>query len=559
MRIRLRTQAPPRTTPPPILQDRDQLAPYLEDASGFGPAWTPGLLRPQEEEEISAFLAHTLRFPVPGSEVIPVPVLPQAGRTSLTGGAVPQGEVVLSLERMNAIGRLEQIGPREARLSVDPGVRLRPLLAHLAERGWYYPPVPTYAEACIGGTAATNAGGAATFKYGSTRDWIEALRVVLYNGDVLELWRGQAVVDRHTEVEIALSDGSSLRLPIPSYRTPPLKKISAGYYAAEPLDLVDLFIGSEGTLGVITRLVLRLIPLPPAVLTGLIFTRSVSEALRLAGALRDLAHRSRSGAPGADVRAIEFLDEAALQLILPRARELRIEVPPWARAVLLLEAELPEALRLEDLAERYALWTEGQLPDGDPLGALWGAIASFGLPLEAADWALPDDPRRQTELMAFREAAPRMVNELLSRFRARDPGVRKTGGDIIVPVEELEACYAASREAFLRRGVDVAIWGHVSDGNLHPNGLPRTSQETRAGQEALLELGDWVRTRGGCPLSEHGVGRNPVKQELLRRFWGPEALGQMWALKGALDPSGRLAPGVLLPLSPSHRRAPEHL
>ncbi|MCS7083320.1 MAG: FAD-binding oxidoreductase [Bacteroidota bacterium] len=543
----LQTAAPSEIPPPDLVRDPDRIGAYLADASGFGPAWALGLVRPASEAEVAAFLRGTLQKPVPGSRRLPVPVLPQAGRSSLTGGAVPQGEVILSVERLSAIGRLERVSATEARLFVEPGVRLRQLQEHLAERGWYYPPVPTYQEACLGGTAATNAGGAATFKYGSTRDWIEGLRVILYNGDLLELWRGQAVARPGQRFEITLSCGSRLEVPVPTYQTPPLKKISAGYYGSDPLDLVDLFIGSEGTLGVITGLVVRVVSLPPSVLTGLLFLRSTAQAFRLSASLRDLALKTRSGEAGADVRAIELLDAACLKLLRPQSERWRLRVPSWAQAAVLVEAELSESLHTEELAERYGRWLAGTLGDRDPLGRLWDVIVAAGADVEAAEWALSDDPVRSAELVAFREAAPQTVNELLGRRRAQDPEVRKIGGDLIVPVAELEDCYRACQRAFARRGLEAAIWGHVSDGNLHPNGLPRTAAEVRLGYEALLELGDWVRARGGCPLSEHGVGRNPVKQALLARFWGPDALAQMWAVKRALDPFERLAPGVLLP------------
>ncbi len=101
------------------------------------------------------------------------------------------------------------------------------------------------------------------------------------------------------------------------------------------------------------------------------------------------------------------------------------------------------------------------------------------------------------------------------------------------------------RRGFERRGLDYAIWGHLGDGNLHPNALPRDADEVRRAFEAQLEFADEALRRGGCPLSEHGVGRSPLKQELLRRFLGDEAVAGMRRVKDALDPEGRFAPGVL--------------
>jgi D-lactate dehydrogenase (cytochrome) len=141
------------------------------------------------------------------------------------------------------------------------------------------------------------------------------------------------------------------------------------------------------------------------------------------------------------------------------------------------------------------------------------------------------------------------VNEILSARRRDDPGVRKVGGDLIVPFDELPEMVRIYERGFRSRGLAYAIWGHLSDGNLHPNGLPASGEEAARGWEALLEFAEEAARRGGSPLSEHGVGRSPLKQEVLRRFLGDDAVASMRAVKRALDPEGRFAPGVLFPVS----------
>ena len=139
------------------------------------------------------------------------------------------------------------------------------------------------------------------------------------------------------------------------------------------------------------------------------------------------------------------------------------------------------------------------------------------------------------------------MNEILAERRREEPGVKKVGGDLIVPFDQLPEMMRLYHEGFRRRGLEYAIWGHLSDGNLHPNALPRNSAEVAAGYEALMEFADAAARLGGCPLSEHGVGRNPVKQEMLRRFLGDDAVAAMARIKGALDPPWRLGRGVLFP------------
>ncbi len=540
----IQAEAPRPGKPPEPVLDPSIIEGYLEDASGNAPGRAAALLRVSDESEAALYLRETSGRGVK--------VLPQAARSSLTGGAVPDGEVVISVERMGEIGPVIA-GGGGARVTAGPGARLDELQKQLGDQGWYYPPVPTYQEAMLGGTVSTNAGGAATFKYGVTRQWIRALRVLLFNGDAIAVERGQAVARRGGRFHIGLSDGRVLEVPVPDYRLPDLKKISAGYFASDPLDLVDLFIGSEGTLGLITSVTIDLVPAPPAVVTGLVFVPSLAVAIGLAGELREAATRSRLESParGPDVRAIELLDGRCLDLVREHgdARRLRVGVPDGAGAALLFEMEIPEPISNDTALDTLGtfLENEGRAPDL-PLVRLFRILKSRGV-LETLELALPEDTRRREALRDFRESVPKRVNEILAARRHQTAGVHKVGGDLIVAFEHVADMIRIYEEGFSRRGVPFAIWGHVSDGNLHPNALPRTPAEARLGIEALFEFADEVVRRNGSPLSEHGVGRSPVKQEMLRRFLGDTAIESMRSIKRALDPDLRFAPGVLFPVA----------
>ena len=149
-------------------------------------------------------------------------------------------------------------------------------------------------------------------------------------------------------------------------------------------------------------------------------------------------------------------------------------------------------------------------------------------------------------MTAAREAVPAGVNARVARARdVHGPLVRKTAADMIVPWHRFGDMMGACREAFESRGLDYAVWGHISDGNVHPNLLPRRAEDVDAGKAAVLELGREVIEMGGCPLAEHGVGRHPVKKQLLRMLYGEAGVSAMRALKLAIDPEGRLAPGVI--------------
>jgi D-lactate dehydrogenase (cytochrome) len=139
------------------------------------------------------------------------------------------------------------------------------------------------------------------------------------------------------------------------------------------------------------------------------------------------------------------------------------------------------------------------------------------------------------------------VNARIDRARAEDPRITKTAADMIVPFEHTEALLDFYEAEFRRRKLDAAVWGHISDGNVHPNVIPRSYEEVRSGRAAIMAFGREVIRLGGAPLAEHGVGRNAVKQRLLRELYGDKGIEEMRAVKRAIDPEGRLAPGVLFP------------
>ncbi len=149
------------------------------------------------------------------------------------------------------------------------------------------------------------------------------------------------------------------------------------------------------------------------------------------------------------------------------------------------------------------------------------------------------------QLLDLREAVPAGVNARVARAKLRDARVEKTAGDLVVPFDALEDMLRIFDEEFAQRGLAAAVWGHVSDGNLHPNVIPASFADVQAGQAAIRACARRVARLRGAPLAEHGVGRNPVKQDLLRDLYGDQGIEDMRAVKRALDPAWKLAPGVL--------------
>ena len=220
----------------------DTIAAHLEDAAHYPGGQADAVARPRTEADVAAVLADGR------------PVLPVGAQSSLTGGATPTGGIVLSTMRLASIEPAV-----EGHVRAGAGVALAALQEALAAQALEFPPVPTFLGATVGGAIATNAAGAATYKYGPTRPWVLGLTVVLPAGDVIDVMRGEHLLD-HTGTFVIDGPGGHRVVPVPTYVMPDVVKRSAGYHAAPGMDVVDLFVGAEGTLGVITSAVLRVQP-----------------------------------------------------------------------------------------------------------------------------------------------------------------------------------------------------------------------------------------------------------------------------------------------------------
>ena len=210
---------------------------------------------------------------------------------------------------------------------------------------------------------------------------------------------------------------------------------------------------------------------------------------------------------------------------------------------LLVTLELPPAIGAAQAFEEIGRARDANAPD-TPLVRFCRALDEAGV-LDRVEIAVPGDAAREHQLLALREAVPAGVNARVGRAKQHDARIAKTAADMIVPFERIAELLAIYDEAFRARALDAAVWGHISDGNLHPNVIPRSMDEVESGKAAILAFGREVIRLGGSPLAEHGVGRNPVKQQLLLELYGREGIEEMRAVKRALDPDFKLAPGVL--------------
>jgi len=517
---RIKARRAAAVTAPEIVRDQAIVSSFLSDAAHVPGGFADGVVFPRDEAEAASLVAHASR------------VLPVGAQSSLTGGATPRGDVVLSTRALTTLGQ-----PANGRIRVGAGVPLHALQRSLAASAQYYPPVPTFDGAFVGGTIATNAAGAATFKHGSTRRWVEAITIVLANGDVLDVARGETRANAEGWFEIELTTGEARRVPVPQYVMPDVPKLSAGYYAAPEMDLIDLFIGAEGTLGIVIEATLRIIARPQRI-AALIRCADDRQAVALTATLRDNAIAAWHKQGPLDVAAIEYMDARALRAVPDDAFARAGVTRPSGQSVMLLVQ-----IELGSDAE-------------SALGRLQSVLTSTGID-DDPHLALAGDDRGAERLFNLREAVPSSVNAIVAATKQTHPEVEKTAGDMVVPFSRLAESIALYRTAFETRGIDYAIWGHVSDGNLHPNVVPHSFEEVRRGREAILEMARRVVAMGGAPLAEHGVGRSALKQQLLRELYGPDGIEQMRAIKRALDPEWKLAPGVFVQRVITSRKTPQ--
>lgn len=501
----------------------------MVDAAHFPGGHAAGIVFPRTTEDVADAMAQHET------------VLPIGAQSSLTGGATPMGETIVATSKM---ARIVSVTPRE--IVVEPGVTVAAMQEALREAGAWFPPAPTYPGACAGGIVATNAAGAATFKYGSTRQWVRGITVVLADGTVMDVVRGR---QQAREGRFVLETRSgTIEVPVPRYRMPDVVKRSAGYHAGPGMDLADLFIGSEGTLGIITRITFRVAA--PAPVLAMAFVPCADErlGLQLAGDLREASIATwRARDPhGLDISAIEHMDRRSLEIVREDGVDRRhnVAIPPATQLALLVQIELPAGTTDEAAYAQVERAPSNATIDG-PIARLCRLLEAAGM-LDRSELATPGQQRRMRDFIEVREAVPAGVNQRVGAAkRTVDDRIEKTAADMIVPFERVGEMMAVYRDGFERRGLDYAVWGHLSDGNVHPNVIPREYDDVVRGKEAILEFGRAVVAMGGCPLAEHGVGRSAVKQALLEQLYGQEGIDDMRRVKQALDPGWKLAPGVL--------------
>ena len=224
---------------------------------------------------------------------------------------------------------------------------------------------------------------------------------------------------------------------------------------------------------------------------------------------------------------------------------LEVTLPERSGVALLVDLELSANAAAADLWSQLESVRDPDAADS-PLLRFCRLLDRHGV-LDDTEIALPHDRARAAAFAELREAVPAGVNRRVAQAKRAHPAISKTAADMIVPFDRFGDMMRECRRLFDERNLDLAVWGHISDGNVHPNVIPHSVEDAERGRDAILELGATVIAMGGCPLAEHGVGRNPIKQQLLRQLYGTAGINAMRAIKPSLDPNGSLASGVIFP------------
>lgn len=505
-----------------VKTDSESLVGYLTDASNMQGGHAASVFVPESAEEVSQILRD--------ANESGTPVTVSGARTGTVGGAVPFGGCVVSLEEFTSI-KID----RENRIAtVGAGVILADLQKAVDAEGLFYPPDPTEWSCQIGGTVATNASGARSFKYGATRRYVRRLKVVLADGEIVEIQRScrsphevRALTEdiqlngvESRRVRALTSCGLPQSLPHLTYERPNVRKNVSGYFNDAPLDPIDLFIGSEGTLGVITEIELDLLPKPEGFFSGIVFFRDTPDLLAFVyeAKSRSLANLSNpvDTAPGSDssfaASLIEYFDANSLKFISEKFPE----TPRDASGAIFFEQET----NADSEDALFEEWNE--------------LLGTHNADLDRS-WFTTNEQDRE-KMRSFRHALPVTVNERVVRNKQR-----KIGTDMAVPDENFAPFLKYYKETLDASGLDYVIFGHIGDCHLHANMLPKDDAEAEKARHIYGRCVAQAIMLGGTVSAEHGIGK--LKRKYLHAMMGERYLNEMADVKKAFDPKGILGRG----------------
>lgn len=465
------------------------------------------------------------------------------GRTGISGAVAPvDADAVVSLIKMNRILALGKINGQWY-LRAEPGISLAEIAEALdkktlgnlpdatadeiaaaeaysaGDEQLWFPVDPTEMTAHLGGVVANNASGARTYHYGSTRDWVRGLKVALADGRTLAINRGEVTADG-LSFQLTDENGTLQEVALPKVTVPSTKN-TLGYQVKPGMDLVDLFVGSEGTLGALCQIEIALAAKPASILGVLAVVDDEDKAL-------DLVINAR-GNKAIHFTALEYFDHDTLMLLKQKKDEdgpgSHIpDIPSWDGAAVYLEIAGSE----EETEEACEALEELLATVGSSIDETWAAME-------------PDEIEAQK---LFRHTVPETVNLHVGQRASQVPGLHKVGTDMAVPDDKLKEVFAMYRQGLAGAGLDSVVFGHIGNNHVHVNILPKDLGELGKAKELYASWATQVVAMGGAVAAEHGIGR--IKRGMLEIQYDQTVLMGFVAIRKAFDPAGTLSPGVLV-------------
>jgi len=511
---------------------------YLTDESKISSLPFDYLFFPKNEAELAVVIREMSRRKVR--------ITVAGARTGLVGGCVPQEGALVSLEYLDKVEAVHYDPfAGEWRVRAQSNVSLKTLdgmlkfkqfpMLEQSEKpdvrdevqrfkeepdAYFYPPDPTEMSASLGGSVVTNASGARTYRYGPTRAWVRGIRVFLADGEYMDIPRGKYFASPAGWFVLYNSKGEARSFQIPDYSIPKTKS-TTGIFTAPQMDLVDLFIGSEGIFGIVTRVDVALLKREDK-LSIIQFLDSDKRAIQLTGALRSDQRLQ--------LDFLEFYSKNALDLLRERQK-----AEPSTVGMPSIPAEAKSALFFElsfnprDESLDYHALEETVTGCGASLKNSWVGYES----------------RELERFKIFRHLLPETINGILAERKKSSPGLHKLGTDLAVPDEYLLEMWNLYHDLCEASRLEWVAFGHIGNNHIHVNILPRDMDDLHKALDIYEKFAQRAVELGGAVSAEHGIGR--IKGKFLKLMYNPDQVMQMKKIKETLDPLGLLNPGVIFP------------
>ncbi|MFW9896234.1 MAG: FAD-binding oxidoreductase [Candidatus Thorarchaeota archaeon] len=455
-----------------------------------------------------------------------------AARTGIVGSSVPSEGSILSTENMKEIigfGFDENKGNYFLRL--EPGITLNEINDILLKKeidkvneltpdaksnfknsdsSFCYPVDPTEMSATIGGNVATNASGANSLKYGPTREWVKRIRIMLSSGEILDIPRGKYFASEDEFIFIQ-SDGIRLQFRIPDYIFNTSVKTAAGIYSKPNMDLIDLFIGSEGILGIITEIEIWIIE-KQALISNVLFFNSEEDSISFTEGLGKNTIISPE--------FIEFFSEEALELLRDVQNKDSVatkvpQIPKEAKASIFFDFLYTN----ENLDTKYTELNKISEKCNTDLSNGWSGYENQDL----------------ARFKHFRHILPEIINTIIAERKQKFPDLHKLGTDMSVPKNSFRKMMSFYHSVLDDADLDYVIFGHIGDSHVHVNILPKNMAELYLGEKIYEKFAKKAVEFRGSISGEHGIGK--IKREYLKIMYSQRELNEMRILKRKLDPS----------------------